>query len=261
MAVQSLYLAICTVIITSITNAQPLTDITNETFIDMCVSAHNKHRSRVTPPASDMMYMTWDETLAKVAQDWASRCIFDHNPLLQMPYKLHPSFKAVGENIWRGWPVSIFSVEPAVQLWVDEVQHYTYMTKKCTGVCGHYTQVVWAKSYKVGCAVHVCSGNPQFAIFVCDYGDAGNFVGRYPYQQGTPCSSCPGKKCWSNLCYDPKEVKLKEYDWASDSDQTSNKICSPYCVSVLVCRPLLLLFTVLGVLGVQKFYPNLFVSE
>nr|XP_023666760.1 glioma pathogenesis-related protein 1-like isoform X3 [Paramormyrops kingsleyae] len=202
MAVQSLYLAICTVIITSITNAQPLTDITNETFIDMCVSAHNKHRSRVTPPASDMMYMTRDETLAKVAQDWASKCIFSHNPSLQIPYKLHPSFRTVGENIWKG-STALFSVENAIQMWVGESKYYSYQTNQCNG-CGHYTQVVWAKSYKVGCASNTCQAGTEI-IFVCNYGEAGNVVGRRPYQKGTPCSSCPGKKCLSNLCYGVRE--------------------------------------------------------
>uniref|UniRef100_A0A3B3RFK2 GLI pathosis related 1 n=1 Tax=Paramormyrops kingsleyae TaxID=1676925 RepID=A0A3B3RFK2_9TELE len=192
MAVNSLCLVIWTAIVTSRMNAQPLTDrqklnISDPIFSELCVRTHNYHRSRVTPPASNMMYMTRDETLAKVAQDWASKCIFSHNPSLQIPYKLHPSFRTVGENIWKG-STALFSVENAIQMWVGESKYYSYQTNQCNG-CGHYTQVVWAKSYKVGCAsntfITIIKRNPP----------------QPPCQneKGTPCSSCPGKKCLSNL--------------------------------------------------------------
>lgn len=34
-----------------------LPDITNQTFIDACVKAHNRYRSGVNPAPSDMLYM------------------------------------------------------------------------------------------------------------------------------------------------------------------------------------------------------------
>lgn len=45
-----------------------------------------------------------------------------------------------------------------VQAWYNEKQHYIFNSKKCKPgkVCGHYTQVVWAKSVKVGCAAVHC---------------------------------------------------------------------------------------------------------
>ncbi|KAG7454686.1 hypothetical protein MATL_G00262390 [Megalops atlanticus] len=249
---------------------KPLPDITDQSFIDRCVKAHNVHRSSVNPSASNMLYMTWDEALAKSARAWARNCKNDHNPLLQTPKKLHPTFTFVGENIWVGEPFSIFTVEDAVQKWFNEVDDYTYKTKQCKSVCGHYKQVVWAKSYKVGCAVQVCpngiedfSKNPKSAIFVCNYGDAGNVKGLHPYEQGEPCSGCGGESCENKLCRDPKREELKSYSWSPDWDPgaASSASCNSFCLAVVITRPLSLLLIFAGVYGLQLLYPNLFAYE
>ncbi|NXG46628.1 GLIP1 protein, partial [Psilopogon haemacephalus] len=163
-------------------------------FIAACLRAHNSLRSRVSPPASDMRLMSWDAALAKTAKAWAEKCKFKHNIYLKMPGKVHPSFTPVGENIWTG-TARIFSVEKALKDWFDEVRSYDFSTNSCTGMCGHYTQVVWAESFKVGCAVHFCRTVEDFpgllgaAHFVCNYGPAGNYP-RQPYRAGQPCSAC-----------------------------------------------------------------------
>ncbi|MXQ80163.1 hypothetical protein E5288_WYG013720 [Bos mutus] len=155
--------------------ANTLPDIENEDFIKDCVRMHNKFRSSVTPAASDMLYMTWDPLLAQIAKAWASHCEFAHNKRLKPPYKLHPNFTSLGENLWTG-SLSIFSVSSAITDWYDEVKYYDFKTRKCNKVCGHYTQVVWADSYKVGCAVHFCPRVSGFgallngAHFICNYG-------------------------------------------------------------------------------------------
>ncbi|KAI3366492.1 hypothetical protein L3Q82_000632 [Scortum barcoo] len=133
-----------------------LPEITDGKFIDDCVAEHNRARSSVSPPASNMLYMTWDEGLAITARAWARHCEFEHNPLLKDAHRVHPTFSSVGENIWVGSPQSSFGVTKAIQKWVDEKQHYDYNSTHCTNICGHYTQVVWASSYKVGCAVQLC---------------------------------------------------------------------------------------------------------
>ncbi|XP_028934398.1 glioma pathogenesis-related protein 1-like isoform X2 [Ornithorhynchus anatinus] len=152
-----------------------LPDIENEDFIKDCVQIHNKLRSEVNPPASNMLYMTWDPDLAKTARAWVKTCQFKHNTDLKEAKKFHPSFSSVGENIWTG-SLRLFSVSSAIQNWYNEVHHYTYETHYCSGVCGHYTQVVWATSYKVGCAVQFCpqvfghKGLTNAAHFICNYG-------------------------------------------------------------------------------------------
>ncbi|XP_028934397.1 glioma pathogenesis-related protein 1-like isoform X1 [Ornithorhynchus anatinus] len=184
-----------------------LPDIENEDFIKDCVQIHNKLRSEVNPPASNMLYMTWDPDLAKTARAWVKTCQFKHNTDLKEAKKFHPSFSSVGENIWTG-SLRLFSVSSAIQNWYNEVHHYTYETHYCSGVCGHYTQVVWATSYKVGCAVQFCpqvfghKGLTNAAHFICNYGPSGNYP-THPYKSGAACSACSeNETCVNKLCRD-----------------------------------------------------------
>jgi pathogenesis-related protein 1 len=45
--------------------------------------------------------------------------------------------------------------------------------------CGHYTQVVWRTSTKIGCARVVC--NNGATIISCNYSPHGNFNRQSPY--------------------------------------------------------------------------------
>ncbi|KAL4659572.1 glioma pathogenesis-related protein 1-like [Arapaima gigas] len=253
-------------------NSPRLPDIADQDFIERCVRAHNRFRGDVAPPASDMLYMTWDEALAKSARAWARHCNFSHNHLLRTPGKVHPKFSPVGENIWVS-SSSSFIVEKPIEMWKDEVSKYNYRTNKCSDVCGHYTQVVWAKSYKVGCAVHNCpqgilqfSPEPTSIIFVCNYGDAGNFKGSRPYKEGKPCSSCQNTACDNNMCrndFTACPPLVAGYSWSPswDPGKDENGSCTPLCIGLLITRPVLFLLTLLGVFGVQNIYPNIFAYE
>jgi len=48
-------------------------------------------------------------------------------------------------------------------------------------VCGHYTQVVWSTTSRVGCARHECPALTYRLTIVCDYGPGGNISGSRPY--------------------------------------------------------------------------------
>ena len=61
----------------------------------------------------------------------------------------------------------------------SEKASFTYPTG-CSGICGHYTQVVWRTSVNVGCALHDCPGLAYGSTIVCDYGPGGNSGGA-PY--------------------------------------------------------------------------------
>ncbi len=66
---------------------------------------------------------------------------------------------------------------------MSEKQYYHHDTNSCDSgrVCGHYTQVVWRNTTKVGCAVYTCAGLQYGATVVCNYGPGGNTSGRRPY--------------------------------------------------------------------------------
>ncbi|KAG8005766.1 GLIPR1-like protein 1 [Nibea albiflora] len=242
-----------------------LPGITDAKFIDDCVSEHNRARSSVNPPASDMLYMTWDEGLAITARAWARHCIFEHNIYLDEVRRVHPTFDSVGENLGIGSPPSSFSVERVIQNWVDEKQHYNYNLNRCTATCGHYTQVVWASSYKVGCAVHLCPNgleksrirNREAFNFVCNYAVRGNMNGMRPYEsQGTACSRCTGT-CEHSLCRKLRVV-FTGYTWAPDWDPVQSD--SNY-VNILVVRPIALILTFIAAYAVHHFYPDTFCYE
>ncbi|XP_039591167.1 peptidase inhibitor R3HDML-like [Polypterus senegalus] len=183
---------------------------------------HNRVRSQVFPPAANMEYMVWDERLAKSAEAWASQCIWDHGPSQLM--------KFVGQNlaIYSG---RYRSITELVKSWHDERHYYSYpypqectpsCPNKCSGsVCSHYTQMVWASSNRIGCAVNSCSnmnvwGNTwrQAVLLVCNYSIKGNWIGEAPYKMGRPCSACPpsyGGSCSNNLCF--SGIKSNKVSW------------------------------------------------
>ncbi|XP_069486455.1 GLIPR1-like protein 1 isoform X1 [Ambystoma mexicanum] len=175
-------------------------------FIKWMLEEHNRFRAMVDPPAADMLHMTWDLKLSEIAKAYVEKCVFGHNPDLGNPHKLHPVFKVVGENIWLGPPGTLIV---ASESWYNETRFYTYSTQACSEVCGHYTQLVWANSYKLGCAAHVCNRVPGFEeeflmMVICNYGPAGNFPS-HPYVSGIPCSSCIAEDtCENNLCNNPE---------------------------------------------------------
>ncbi|KAJ8936293.1 hypothetical protein NQ318_001486 [Aromia moschata] len=80
---------------------------------------------------------------------------------------------------------------------------------------GHYTQLVWAESTEVGCAVSYYSTSSEnrtwyHVLFVCNYGPAGNYVGQPMYKVGKPCSKCPKglkqNKEYKGLCGTIRDV-------------------------------------------------------
>ena len=140
---------------------------------------HNQYRlaENASPP---LPQLTWDPALAVIAANWAAMCrdvdapigLIDHNPGRSATY---PSY--VGENIYGG----ASSAKAAVDLWMTEKPNYNLAANTCNGVCGHYTQIVWRKTLKVGCAISHCPALRFSDSIICDYGPGGNFNGERPY--------------------------------------------------------------------------------
>lgn len=139
-------------------------------------AAHNQVRA-----AHGVAPLVWDPALAAIAQGWAEQCVdtqapiglIDHNPNRSDGYGEY-----VGENIYGSGGAA--SGTDAVALWVAEEANYDYDTNTCNGVCGHYTQVVWATTTKLGCGIHTCPGLTYGNSVVCNYAPGGNDGGR-PY--------------------------------------------------------------------------------
>jgi uncharacterized protein YkwD len=124
--------------------------------------AHNTYRKEKGVPD-----LVWDSTIAAYSLEWANK-LKSKGCGMQ-----HRTTHTYGENL--AW-ASGFKLTPVqvVKMWHDEGKDYSYSKNSCAPgkVCGHYTQVMWRNSKKVGCAVATC-GNSE--VWVCNYDPPGNF--------------------------------------------------------------------------------------
>lgn len=149
-----------------------------EAWQQALLTAHDQVRSNAMPaPSPALSALTWNAQAQAVAQAWADRCTWSHNPAADNTW---------GENIHAstGEP----SPAQVVSDWAAEVADYDYATNRCAAgkACGHYTQIVWRDTSSVGCASKRCAVNSPFGsgawtFWVCDYAPPGNVVGRRPY--------------------------------------------------------------------------------
>ena len=87
---------------------------------------------------------------------------------------------------------------------IDEIIHVNVFCVYFSFIpsTGHYTQMVWAKTNKVGCgSIAWKEGAFIKQYLVCNYGPAGNTLRQPMYQIGNACSRCPtGSSCSNGLC-------------------------------------------------------------
>jgi len=151
--------------------------------VDYIVS-HNEYRAKHV----DTPDVEYDATLAAQAQSYADTCPTGHAS----------DSNGAGENLY--WaastktPTLVGVYEKAVQAWYDEIKDYSWPQTPSDpvnngGVTGHFTQVVWKSSVKVGCgAVTGCTnmfgGSFINNAVVCRYSPPGNWQGEYYLEVG-----------------------------------------------------------------------------
>ncbi|MEZ4363383.1 MAG: CAP domain-containing protein [Kofleriaceae bacterium] len=139
--------------------------------------AHNQVRQQVGLPP-----LTWDPALAAIAKAWAAKCVDVEDPIGLIDHNAGRSSGQsgpVGENIYGA---SSGATGPAaVNSWASEAANYNYASNQCSDVCGHYTQLVWRETERVGCALQECPALRFGSTVVCDYSPAGNVNNRRPY--------------------------------------------------------------------------------
>ena len=140
---------------------------------DRLLAAHNREREAVGVPP-----LVWDDALSESARGWADQLAatgsFHHAP--------ERSFDPEGENLWAGTK-NYFSLERMVAAWVREKRFFVagrFPDNSTTGNVadvGHYTQLIWRNTTRVGCAT--ASGAVE-DVLVCRYSAAGNYRGQLP---------------------------------------------------------------------------------
>ncbi|XP_061122154.1 cysteine-rich secretory protein LCCL domain-containing 1-like isoform X1 [Syngnathus typhle] len=216
----------------------------------LILDLHNKLRGQVYPQASNIEYMEWDTALERTAEEWAETCLWEHGPAGLLPQ--------IGQNLGAHWgryrPPTFH-----VQAWYDEVKDFSfpypqecnpYCPFRCSGpVCTHYTQLVWATSSRIGCAVNLCHNMSVWgqiwakAVYlVCNYSPKGNWWGHAPYKHGAPCSACPpsyGGGCKDNLCYKghdshfpPEETEENNFIEPEATESIRSRVSKPETAGV-----------------------------
>ncbi|CAG0898317.1 unnamed protein product, partial [Darwinula stevensoni] len=190
----------------------------------LVVDLHNQLRAKVAhgqnpykakgfqPQSSAMIEMTWDDELGIIAQKWADQCRFE-NDCNQCRRVARFS---VGQNLF--FTKSSYQEDPRadwelpMSSWFSMVQRFPHnhvYSYQAGSEWSPYTQMIWGKSYKVGCGYASFKDGSNFnKLYVCNYGPAGNLVGKPVYRTGRPCSRCPrGHVCnGKGLCtYSGKE--------------------------------------------------------
>ncbi len=130
------------------------------------LAAHNAHRANHCAPP-----LTWSDDIAAASQAWADRlrdagCAFEHNPRTRY-----------GENLAFFAPAGQLDATAVVRGWYDEITKYDFDRPGFDFSTGHFTQVVWKNTRKMGCGVAQCGGGE---LWVCNYDPPGNFEGQYP---------------------------------------------------------------------------------
>ncbi|WP_188063633.1 CAP domain-containing protein [Sphingobium sp. KCTC 72723] len=139
------------------------------------LDAHNGERT-----ALGLDPLDWDDDLtadaARYAQDMARTGLFRHSPRAS---RTMPS----GENLWMG-PRRLYGYGVMVGAFLDERKWMRTGGKlpdlSTTGRwqdVGHYSQMIWRGTRKVGCAL---GDGANYEYLVCRYLPAGNAFGKGP---------------------------------------------------------------------------------
>lgn len=144
------------------------------------VAAHNEARARAARPTPKpaLPALTWSDEAARKAEAYVKECRFEHNP----------DRGGFGENLAAATP-DTWTTAQVVKGWADEAADYDHASGRCKAgkMCGHYTQVVWRNTRRLGCATKRCTVNSPFSgastwdFWVCNYAPPGNYVGQRPY--------------------------------------------------------------------------------
>lgn len=126
------------------------------------LKAHNDKRA-----LHGVQLLSWDATLAQYAANYAANSFSCDN--VQLVHSGGP----YGENLAAGL---VGGYDP-VNAWYDEISQYNYNNPGFSEATGHFTQLVWKDTSKVGCAMVKCN-NIWRQYTICEYSDSrGNIVG------------------------------------------------------------------------------------
>jgi hypothetical protein len=135
------------------------------------LAVHSRERARL-----GIAPLVWDPALAAAASAYGKQLI-PRGKLIHSAAKSRPG---QGENLWMGTHAR-YSIERMATGWVNEKRIFRagifpdVSTNGKWADVGHYTQMIWRGTRRVGCALEQGSA---WDYLVCRYSPAGNVVGQ-----------------------------------------------------------------------------------
>lgn len=148
--------------------AQENQEVSIQEDIQLALEIHNNARREVGVPP-----LSWSEELAKDATEYAEE--------LARIDKLVHSKCGDGENLyWCSWE-TVTPFSNASNSWYEEIEKYSRVKISWDNFrgTGHYTQMVWSKTAKVGMGYATTSSGTTYVV--ARYDPQGNWIGSYPY--------------------------------------------------------------------------------
>ena len=151
-------------------HAEPPSVQSARAFPARVLAAHNQARMRAGVPL-----LRWDDALGNQAAKYAVQLAISGT----FAHSAAGSRGGTGENLWMG-SSGAFSVETMVGSWASEAQLFragifpNVSRNQNWHDIGHYTQMVWPTTQRVGCAL---ATNASMDYLVCRYSPAGNVIG------------------------------------------------------------------------------------
>lgn len=142
------------------------------------LAAQNAVRASAPHASPALPALVWDEALAGHAQAWVDTCPTGHNPDRTV------NGEVVGENFYESSSSTPVDPSVPVELWAAEAANYDIAKNTCNGSrpsdsnlrCGHYTQIVWRATLRVGCGMRTGCPAPDRQVWICNYAPAGNMT-------------------------------------------------------------------------------------
>jgi hypothetical protein len=145
-------------------------DARPSSFQARMLQAHNAERAAIGATR-----MVWDARLAAAADQYAAKLARTGRWGHSAPHQR----VGQGENLWMG-SRGAYAVEQAIADWASEKRAFrpgVFPNVSRTGSwadVGHYTQMVWPTSTRVGCSMR---SSAQWDYLVCRYSEQGNVMG------------------------------------------------------------------------------------
>ncbi|TQW00623.1 hypothetical protein V2A60_001689 [Cordyceps javanica] len=161
-------------------------------YQDTAIKYHNAYREDHSAGG-----LEWDATLAQYAANTAQSCKMEHDMK-----QGKDDGRKYGQNLATYGSDKLGSIEKEIgravaEGWYSEVKNYNFygMADPPANAplqdYGHFSQLVWKGSQKVGCATQRCKPGTLYGGFdsyltVCNYDPPGNYQGQYGNNVGRP---------------------------------------------------------------------------